>query len=233
MRADVGEPSALERLIRKAGAAQGTISVLVNNAAIPGYKTAEALTLPEWERVWNVNVRACWLTAKLGWKFLRAAGGASIINISSVHARATSSSSIPYAATKAALLAFTRSLAIDGGPHNIRANAICPGLIQTAANAGATKQAPQKTVEAADKSQEPGLEFRVDRLAIVKSDVGYVNKTANPAYRVFLADTNATLTNLSSLPTGETAVAELSGKFMNSGPASLSFKLLPTRPGPD
>ena len=105
--------------------------------------------------------------------------------------------------------------------------------IQTAANAGATKQAPQKTVEAADKSQEPGLEFRVDRLAIVKSDVGYVNKTANPAYRVFLADTNATLTNLSSLPTGETAVAELSGKFMNSGPASLSFKLLPTRPGPD
>ena len=135
VRADVGEPSALERLIRKAGAAQGTISVLVNNAAIPGYKTAEALTLPEWERVWNVNVRACWLTAKLGWKFLRAAGGASIINISSVHARATSSSSIPYAATKAALLAFTRSLAIDGGPHNIRANAICPGLIQTAANA--------------------------------------------------------------------------------------------------
>ena len=105
--------------------------------------------------------------------------------------------------------------------------------VQTAANAGAAKEATRKTVEAAEQSQEPGLEFRVDRLAIVKSDVGYVNKTTNPAYRVFIADTNATLTNLSSLPTGETAVAEVSGKFMNSGPASLSFKLLPPRPGPD
>lgn len=135
VRGDVGEPSALERLMRLAGAVQGNISVIVNNAAIPGYKTAEALTLPEWDRIWNVNVRACWLTAKFGWKYLRASGAASIITISSVHARATSSSSIPYAATKAALLALTRSLAIDGGPHHIRANAICPGLIQTAANA--------------------------------------------------------------------------------------------------
>ena len=135
VRADVGEPSGIERLIRQASSAQGFINVLVNNAAIPGYKTAEALTLPEWDRIWAVNVRACWLTAKFGWKYLRASKAGSIITISSVHARATSSSSIPYAATKAALLALTRWLAIDGGPHNIRANSICPGLIQTAANA--------------------------------------------------------------------------------------------------
>jgi hypothetical protein len=105
--------------------------------------------------------------------------------------------------------------------------------IQTPAAAGAPKEAARETLEAADKSQDPGLELRVDRLAIVKSNIGFVNKTANPAYRVFVADTNATLTNLSSLPTGETAVAELTGKFMNSGPASLGFKLLPARPGPD
>jgi hypothetical protein len=73
----------------------------------------------------------------------------------------------------------------------------------------------------------------VDRLDIVKSNIGFVNKTTNPAYRVFIGDTRASLTNLSSLPTGETAVAEVSGKFMGSGPASLSFKLLPARPGPD
>lgn len=135
VRADVGDPAAIERLIRQAGAAQGNIGVLVNNAAIPGYKTAESLTLPEWTRIWDVNVRACWLTAKHGWKYLRANRTASIINISSVHAVATSGSCIPYASTKAALLALTRSLAIDGGPHGIRANAICPGLIRTAANA--------------------------------------------------------------------------------------------------
>jgi hypothetical protein len=105
--------------------------------------------------------------------------------------------------------------------------------IQTPETAGAVKEAGQETLKAVDRSQEPGLEFRVDRLAIVKSNVGFVNKTANPSYRVFVNDTNATLTNLSSLPTGETAVAEVRGKFMDSGPANLSFKLLPTRPGPD
>jgi len=144
VRADVGEPSAIERLMRVAGAAQGAIHIVVNNAAIPGYKTAEGLTLQEWDRIWAVNVRACWLTAKFGWKHLRASKAGSIITISSVHARATSSSSIPYAATKAALLALTRSLAIDGGPHNIRANAICPGLIQTAANAHDFSGTPAK-----------------------------------------------------------------------------------------
>ena len=105
--------------------------------------------------------------------------------------------------------------------------------IQTPAAAAATKEAGQEALKAADKAQGPGLEFRVDRLAIVKANVGFVNKTANPTYRVFVTDTTATLTHLSSLPTGETAVAEVRGKFMDSGPASLSFKLLPTRPGPD
>jgi hypothetical protein len=105
--------------------------------------------------------------------------------------------------------------------------------IQTSATADAPKTAAKETLKAVDESQDPGLQFRVDRLDIVKSNVGFVNKTANPSYRVFINDTNASLTNLSSLPTGETAVAEVQGKFMNSGPASLSFRLLPTRPGPD
>jgi len=105
--------------------------------------------------------------------------------------------------------------------------------VQTAANTEAPKTAAKETLEAADESQDPGLQIRVDRLDIVKSNVGFVNKTANPSYRVFINDTNASLTNLSTLPTGETAVAEVRGKFMNSGPASLTFKLLPTRPGPD
>lgn len=75
--------------------------------------------------------------------------------------------------------------------------------------------------------------FRVDRLDIVKSDFGFVNEAANPSYRVFVGDTAMTLTNLSSLPSGETAVARVRGNFMNSGPVGADFKLLPTRPGPD
>jgi NAD(P)-dependent dehydrogenase (short-subunit alcohol dehydrogenase family) len=136
VRADIGRPAQLEAFVRRGARKRGVIDIIVNNAAVPGYKTAETLTLAEWTRVWDVNVRSCWLTAKYGWKFLKASGGASFITISSVHSRHTASSTIPYAASKAALVALTRSLAIDGGPHGIRANAICPGLVRTAANAG-------------------------------------------------------------------------------------------------
>jgi hypothetical protein len=104
---------------------------------------------------------------------------------------------------------------------------------QTPAKAGAAKEATRETLEAADRAQDPGLQFRVDRLDIVKSNFGLVNKTTTPNYRVFVADTTVTLANLSSLPSGETAMAKLQGKFMGSGPVKADFKLLPTRPGPD
>jgi hypothetical protein len=75
--------------------------------------------------------------------------------------------------------------------------------------------------------------LRIDRLDVVKSTFGFVNKTVKPSYRVFVSDTSMSLTNLSSLPSGETSQAKLTGKFMGSGPASADFKLRPIRPGPD
>ena len=105
--------------------------------------------------------------------------------------------------------------------------------IHTPAQVGVAKEATRETIRAADRAQDPGLQFRVDRLDIVKSNVGFVNRTTTPSYRVFITDATATLTNLSSLPSGVTAVATLHGKFMGSGPASAGFKLHPTRPGPD
>jgi hypothetical protein len=60
-----------------------------------------------------------------------------------------------------------------------------------------------------------------------------VNKATNPPYRVFVNDTSLTLTNLSSLPSGETSQVKLTGKFMGSGPVGAALKLLPSRPGPD
>jgi hypothetical protein len=99
--------------------------------------------------------------------------------------------------------------------------------------AGVGKEVAREATKAADKSQDPGIMLRIDRLEIVRSNFGFVNKTVTPNYRVFLNDTAMTLTNLSSLPSGETSQAKLTGKFMGNGPASAAFKLLPTRPGPD
>jgi hypothetical protein len=112
-------------------------------------------------------------------------------------------------------------------------DAIHVDYIQTPAKAGAAKEATRETLKAADQAQDPGLQVRVDRLDIVKSNFGLVNKTTTPTYRVFVVDTTMMLTNLSSLPSGETAMATLQGKFMGSGPVRAEFKLLPTRPGPD
>ena len=105
--------------------------------------------------------------------------------------------------------------------------------LHTPATAAPVKDTAKKTVETVDEAQQPGLQFRVDKLDIVKSNFGYVDKTKDPNYRVYLSDASASLTNLSSLPTGETAVAKVRGKFMGSGPASADLTLLPTRPGPD
>lgn len=105
--------------------------------------------------------------------------------------------------------------------------------LHTPKMAGVGQQVARETTRAAEKAQTPAFMLRIDRLDVVKSNFGFVNKAAKPDYRVFLNDTTLSLTNLSSLPSGETSVAKLTGKFMGSGPASADFKLHPTRPGPD
>jgi Domain of Unknown Function (DUF748) len=105
--------------------------------------------------------------------------------------------------------------------------------VQTAKTEGKATRAGQETVKAADAAQNPTFMLRIDQLGIVKSNFGFVNKAVNPSYRVFVNDTSLTLTNLSSLPSGETSEVKLTGKFMGSGPASAVMKLLPKRPGPD
>ena len=105
--------------------------------------------------------------------------------------------------------------------------------LHTPQMSGVGKAVAREATKAADRAQDPGLMLRIDRLEIVRSNFGFVNKTVSPNYRVFINDTAMTLTNLSSLPSGETSQAKLTGKFMGSGPASADFKLRPTRPGPD
>jgi uncharacterized protein DUF748 len=116
-------------------------------------------------------------------------------------------------------------------------NATVDGLhldyVQTTRTDGKATKAGQQTVKAADAAQNPAFMVRVDRLEVVKSNFGFVNKAINPPYRAFVNDTSLTLTNLSSLPSGETSEVKLTGKFMGSGPANAALKLLPSRPGPD
>ena len=113
-------------------AINGRIDVLCNNAAYLGaaHGALEA-TDEEWERCFAVSLfGAQYLTRKVLPHMIEQRAG-SIINISSVQGIAAARNSAAYTSVKHGLIGFTRSVAYDYGPYNIRANAICPGAIRT------------------------------------------------------------------------------------------------------
>jgi NAD(P)-dependent dehydrogenase (short-subunit alcohol dehydrogenase family) len=133
--ADLADPAGVERVFAEVARSHGRVDAIVNNAAIQIVRPIGELSVDEWDRVMAVNVRAAFLAAKHALPLFPAEGGA-IVNVSSVHAVATSPPMSAYAASKGALLAFTRSLAVELAPRKIRANAILPGA--TAALAAST-----------------------------------------------------------------------------------------------
>lgn len=109
----------------------GGIDVLICSAAIHPYGTAETTDEPTWDRVMAVNVKSAYLVAHHGIDYLRRRGGGAIVNVASNQGSSTVPNLAAYATSKGALLAFTRSLAMDYGAENIRANTVSPGPIDT------------------------------------------------------------------------------------------------------
>jgi len=130
IRADISDPEALEYIFDQVTASEGRLDALVNNAAVQICKPLVETTPDEWDAVMASNLRSVYLAVRLAYPLLRRQGGA-IVNISSVHALATSANIASYAASKGALLALTRALAIELAPDRIRVNAILPGAVDT------------------------------------------------------------------------------------------------------
>jgi len=106
------------------------IDILVNNAGIEMEKPLAQLTVADWDLILNVNLRGAFLLAQATVPLFPESGGA-IVNISSIHATHAFPGSIPYACSKAAMLALTRNLALELATRHIRVNCICPGYIDT------------------------------------------------------------------------------------------------------
>ena len=131
---DVSVAADVRRAIDEGVRAFGRLNVLYNNAGImPGDDTSVEETSEEtWERVLNVNLKGVALCCKYGIPELLKAGGGSIINIASFVAIV--GCTVPqdaYTASKGGVLSLTRSLAVEYGRRGIRANALCPGPIET------------------------------------------------------------------------------------------------------
>jgi NAD(P)-dependent dehydrogenase (short-subunit alcohol dehydrogenase family) len=110
----------------------GRLNGIVNGAAVhkPG-KRLEDLSDAEWDATLNTNVTGVFRVCRAGLPALRRAGGGSVVNISSVHAVATSAGIADYAASKGAVLALSRQLAIDYAVDRIRVNALVVGSVNT------------------------------------------------------------------------------------------------------
>jgi NAD(P)-dependent dehydrogenase (short-subunit alcohol dehydrogenase family) len=130
-RCDVSKERQVADAIGEAAARFGRINVLVNNAGISGpNKPTHELTEEEWDRVQAINVKGVFFCTKYVIPHMRAAGGGSIINLSSIAGRFGFPLRTPYAAAKWAVVGFTQSLAAEAGPDKVRVNCIQPGIVE-------------------------------------------------------------------------------------------------------
>ncbi|HXX43575.1 MAG TPA: SDR family oxidoreductase [Candidatus Acidoferrales bacterium] len=128
--ANVGREADCEKIVAAARNAFGTVHILVNNAAIYGpVQPVEKWSAPDWDEVMAVNLRGPMLLSKLVLPEMYARGSGSILNISTVGAKAAFALSAAYTASKAGLIGLTRVLAAESGRRGVRVNAICPGPV--------------------------------------------------------------------------------------------------------
>ena len=129
VKADVSETSDVKRLVKKALLYDG-IDVLFNNAGVELVKKLKDETEEEWDRIIKINLRSVFLCCKYVIPEMIKRGGGAIINNSSV-AGLVGSFSPAYSASKGAIIALTKTLAVELAPDNIKVNCICPGAIET------------------------------------------------------------------------------------------------------
>lgn len=127
---DLADPPAITDLAKKLAAAEAHVDVLVNNAGIESDTPFESVTAELFDRMIAVNLRAPLLLAQALAPLFPRSGGA-IVNISSIHADHAFPNAIPYACSKAGLVALTRNLALELAPRQIRVNVVCPGYVDT------------------------------------------------------------------------------------------------------
>lgn len=132
-RTDVSDAAAVQELVDLAVGRFGGLHVMCNNAGIPGSTGGRFLDddLRDFERVMAVNLFGVMVGSQRAARHMAAAGGGSIINTTSIAALKPGAGVMTYRASKAGVIAFSQSLAIDLGPHGVRVNCIAPGLIPT------------------------------------------------------------------------------------------------------
>ena len=132
---DVASVKEMETLVQAVLDRWGQIDLLVNNAGIAQQKLFTDVTEEEWDRIFAVNVKGLYTCCRAVVPHLGRRHAGSIINVSSIWGEVGASCEVPYSASKAAVIGFTKALAKELGPSGIRVNCVSPGVIATEMNA--------------------------------------------------------------------------------------------------
>ena len=147
VRADVTSEQQVLALFAKAESAFGAVNVLINNAGLAHWGLLQDMTADQWDLLFAVNVRACFLTSKCALPAMIRAGFGRIVNIASMWGQVGASCEVAYSAAKGALISMTKALAKEAGPSGITVNCISPGLIDTPMNAALSAEAAAALIE--------------------------------------------------------------------------------------
>ena len=201
IQADISSAAQWDEIFAQVQTFTGELDALVNNAALQIAKPILDTTIEEWDAVMASNLRSVFLGVKLAHPLLARKGGGAIVNVSSVHAVATSKDIAAYAASKGGMLALTRAMAIEFAPDNIRVNAILPGAVDTQMlRAGLSR----------DHAGSGDIQQRLENLArrTVSGKIGKPEEIASAIY--FLADAQSAFMTGQALIVDGGATARLS-----------------------
>ena len=146
LRADVSDEVQVRNMFREFFSIYGDLDVLVNNAGISLIKLIQDTTLLDWNNIFDTNVKGTFLCSREVANRMVCAQSGSIINISSVWGEVGASCEVAYSASKGAVIAFTKALAKELAPSNVRVNCITPGVIDTQMNSHLLEEEMQELI---------------------------------------------------------------------------------------
>ncbi len=128
---DVRDEGAVQRAVEGIGKDHGRIDILVNAAGVEGVGLAHELSVEDWDRTIDINLKGSFLVAKHALPAMIERGSGSVIHVASVEGLEGMSGALPYNVSKGGVVQMTRTMAIDYARQGIRVNCVCPGLIDT------------------------------------------------------------------------------------------------------
>ena len=176
---DVSNPDDAVRVIDATVNAYGRVDVLVNNAGIHVDRTVADTTEEEWDRILGVNLKGVFLCSKAAIPQMRRQGGGNIISISSISGLIGQLNQAAYNASKHGIIGLVRCMAYDHALENIRANAICPGVMNTPLVASVPEEhiAPYRKTSLLERFAEPS-EVANAALFLASDESSYVTGSA-------------------------------------------------------